>query len=60
MELNEIMRLLWQALVNTPRDAPERDKAVRAYGALTSRLDYKPPANVLVLREDGFREFRHK
>lgn len=60
MELNEIMRLIWQGLINVPRDAPEREEAIRAYGALGSRLGYTSPELVLVPRPDGYTEVRFK
>lgn len=54
MELNEIMRLIWQGLINIPQDAPERGEAIRAYGALESRLDYTPPETLLTPRPGGY------
>lgn len=58
MELKEIMRLILQGLTNTPVDAPERDEAMRAYGALTSHLDYTPPELLIVPRPDGYTDIR--
>lgn len=58
MELSEIMRLIWQGLINLPQDAPEREETIGAFGALESRLGYTPPELLLVLRPDGYTDVK--
>lgn len=58
MEPNEIMRLIWQGLINVPDDVPEREEIIRAYGALESHLGYTQPGWLVILREDGYTEIR--
>ena len=60
MELNEIMRLIWQSLSNVPKDAPEREKAIRALCALESHMNYTSPSIVMELNPDGYRHARLK
>lgn len=58
MELKEVMRLIWQGLINLPSDVPEREETIRAYGALTSNFGYMPPEYLLVPRADGYTDVK--
>ncbi len=60
MDTDEIMRLISQALFNVPREAPERDMAHKAFGALTSKMNYKGPRYTIVLEEGGFTRLREE
>jgi len=58
--LDEIMRLIEQALFNIPEDAPEREETMRAWGALHSHLGYKAPAKIIVIKPDGYTTVKYK
>jgi len=60
MEIDEIMRLIFQGLTNVPQKAPERDKAFRAFGALHSRMNFTSPDYIMEIKPDGFIKVRLK
>lgn len=59
MELNKIMRLIWQGLLNLPENAPEREKTIEAFGALESHLQYKMPNRLIRLQPDGYTKIEY-